>query len=49
MAITLLQDVAHKEMPVGTDWNFTIFSTNLAGNYKFKYIADLHIDTLGTA
>ena len=49
MAITLLQDVAHKEMPVGTDWTFTIFSTNLAGNYKFKYIADLHIDTLGTA
>ena len=46
MAITLLQDVAHKEMPVGTDWIFTISSTN-TGNYKFKYIAELCIDTLG--
>ena len=44
MAITLEQDVANKEMPVGTDWIFTISSTNYAGNYKFKYIADLWID-----
>ena len=44
MAITLLQDVAHKEMPAGTDWVFTISSTNV-GNYKFKYFADLYIDT----
>lgn len=47
MAITLTQDVAHKEMPVGTDWVFTINSTNVTGNYKFKYIAELCIDTLG--
>ena len=47
MAITLTQDVAHKEMPVGTDWVFTINSTNVTGNYKFKYIAELCIDNLG--
>jgi len=44
MAITVEQDVAYKEMPAGTDWVFTISSTNYAGNYKFKYIADLWID-----
>jgi hypothetical protein len=44
MAITLEQDVAYKEMPAGTDWIFTISSTNYSGNYKFKYIADLWID-----
>ena len=48
MAITLIQDVAHKEMPVGTDWIFTISSTN-TGNYKFKYFADLSIDLVGGA
>ena len=47
MAITLIQDVAHKEMPVGTDWIFTISSTNVTGNFKFKYIADLSIDLVG--
>jgi len=47
MAITLEQDVAYKEMPVGTDWIFTISSTNVSGNYKFKYIADLYIDLFG--
>jgi len=46
MAITLTQDVAHKEMPVGTDWVFTINSTNVGGNYKFKYIADLYISAI---
>ena len=49
MAITLLQDVAHKEMPAGTDWIFTISSTNVVGNYKFKYFADLSIDLVGGA
>lgn len=47
MAITLEQDVAFKEMPVGTDWIFTISSTNVTGNYKFKYIAELCIDNYG--
>jgi hypothetical protein len=47
MAITLEQDVAYKEMPAGTDWVFTISSTNYAGNYKFKYIADLYIGIFG--
>ena len=48
MAITLEQDVAHKEQPVGTDWIFTISSTNVVGNYKFKYIADLYLGSTGT-
>tara|TARA_R110000744_G_scaffold87548_1_gene170946 strand:- start:2981 stop:4393 length:1413 start_codon:yes stop_codon:yes gene_type:complete len=48
MAITLEQNVAHKQMPVGTDWVFTISSNNVIGNYKFKYIADLHIDNAGS-
>ena len=48
MAITLGQDVAHKEQPAGTDWIFTITSTNVAGNYKFKYIADLYLGSTGT-
>tara|TARA_R100000655_G_C3000062_1_gene194277 strand:+ start:19090 stop:20508 length:1419 start_codon:yes stop_codon:yes gene_type:complete len=49
MSITLTKDVLYKEMPAGTDWTFTILSSNISGNYKFKYIADLYIDTTGAA
>ena len=43
MSMTIEQQPAFKQMPVGTDWIFTVSSTNVSGNYKFKFIVDLQI------
>jgi hypothetical protein len=43
MAITIVQKPYSKFGPAGQDWVWTLSSTNLAGNYKFKFIADLYI------
>ncbi len=43
MAMTIEQSPAYNLQPAGTDWIFTISSTNVSGNYKYKFIADLQI------
>ena len=43
MAMTIEQRPAYNLQPAGTDWIFTISSTNVSGNYKYKFIADLQI------
>ena len=43
MSMIIEQQPAFKQMPVGTDWIFTVSSTNVSGNYKFKFIVDLQI------
>ena len=43
MSMTIEQQPAFKQMPAGTDWIFTVSSTNVSGNYKFKFIVDLQI------
>ena len=43
MAMTIEQNPAYNLQPAGTDWIFTISSTNVSGNYKYKFIADLQI------
>ena len=43
MSMTIEQQPAFKGMPAGTDWIFTVSSTNVSGNYKFKFIVDLQI------
>jgi hypothetical protein len=48
MAYTLTQTPAFLQMPVGTDWIFTVDSTNVLGNYKFKYFVDVYISRFGT-
>ena len=44
MAMTIEQQPAYKLQPAGSDWIFTISSTNVSGNYKYKFIIDLQID-----
>ena len=43
MSMTIEQQPAFKQMPSGTDWIFTVSSTNVSGNYKFKFIVDIQI------
>ena len=43
MAMTIEQQPAYKLQPAGSDWIFTISSTNVSGNYKYKFIIDLQI------
>ena len=43
MSMTIEQQPAFKGMPAGTDWIFTVSSTNVSGNYKFKFIVDIQI------
>ena len=47
MAYTVNQAPAHKQMPVGTEWIYTVASTNV-GQYKFKYFVDVYISSDGT-
>jgi hypothetical protein len=49
MAYQINQEPAYnKIMPVGTDWIYTVDSTNATGgNYKFKYFVDVYIGNLG--
>lgn len=44
MAMTIEQQPAYTIGPAGTDWIFTLSSTNTSGNYKYKFLADLYID-----
>lgn len=44
MAMTIEQQPAYKLQPAGSDWIFTISSTNVSGNYKYKFIIDLQIE-----
>ena len=44
MSMTIEQKPAGYIMPAGTDWIYTLSSTNTSGNYKYKFIADLYID-----
>ena len=48
MAYTVTQTPAFLQMPVGTDWIYTVDSTNVSGNYKFKYFIDLYLGRFGT-
>ena len=48
MAYTVTQTPAFLQMPVGTDWIYTVDSTNASGNYKFKYFIDLYLGRFGT-
>ena len=43
MSMIIEQIPAFRGMPAGTDWIFTVSSTNVAGNYKYKFIVDLQI------
>lgn len=43
MSMIIEQIPAFRGMPAGTDWIFTLSSSNVAGNYKYKFIVDLQI------
>ena len=45
--LTLHQSPAFAEMPSGTDWIYSLTSTDITGNYKFKYFADIFIGQFG--
>tara|TARA_R110002167_G_scaffold341429_3_gene549830 strand:- start:2655 stop:4067 length:1413 start_codon:yes stop_codon:yes gene_type:complete len=47
MSYTLDQQPAYQEQPVGTDWIYTVKSSNITGNYKFKYFVDVYISEYG--
>tara|TARA_R110000803_G_scaffold7124_1_gene22969 strand:+ start:1643 stop:3058 length:1416 start_codon:yes stop_codon:yes gene_type:complete len=47
MSYTLDQQPAYQEQPVGTDWIYTVKSSNITGNYKFKYFLDVYISEYG--
>ena len=42
MSYTIVQQTAYKEMPVGTDWVYTVYDTQAASKYKFKYIVQVY-------
>ena len=48
MALTLTQYPLYNQMPVGTDWIYALTSTNITGNYKFKFFVDVYIGQFGT-
>lgn len=47
MSYTVDQQQGFKEMPVGTDWVYTVDSSNATGNYKFKYVIDIFGGQIG--
>tara|TARA_R110002110_G_scaffold148999_2_gene340142 strand:- start:2133 stop:3548 length:1416 start_codon:yes stop_codon:yes gene_type:complete len=47
MSYILAQDTAYKEMPVGTDWVYSVIDTNYY-KYKFKYIVQIYGGSTGT-
>ena len=47
MSYILIQNTAYKEMPVGTDWVYSVIDTNYY-KYKFKYIVQIYGGSTGT-
>tara|TARA_B110000908_G_scaffold84294_1_gene100723 strand:- start:6735 stop:8228 length:1494 start_codon:yes stop_codon:yes gene_type:complete len=46
MSYTITKSPAFKQMPVGTDWIFSVTSSNIS-NYKFKFFVDVYFDIFG--
>jgi len=47
MSYTIAQETLYKEMPVGTDWVYSVIDT-LNYKYKFKYIVQIYGGNTGT-
>ena len=46
MSYTITKSPAFMQMPVGTDWIYSVTSSNIS-NYKFKFFVDVYFGPVG--